>query len=215
VTRARPAATLAAVTTIGLVAVAASGCGGGKSSGGCESVKAPVANQRGWPQPTKHLAPNRIYELTFDTSCGSFTVTLDQKKAPETSASLVYLTRHRYFDRTIFHRIVPGFVIQGGDPTATGSGGPGYQTVDPPPKDTKYTHGVVAMAKTPDEPSGTSGSQFFIVTAKDSQLDPDYAVVGKVTDGLNVVDRIGKLGDVNTEQPTQTVEIENVRVHVS
>ena len=99
-------------------------------------------------------------------------------------------------------------------PTATGTGGPGYSTVDPPPKSARYTHGVVAMAKTGTDPPGTAGSQFFVVTAKDAALPPDYAVVGKVTSGLDVVDRIGKLGDAS-EQPTQPIVIDHVRVQTS
>ncbi len=83
-------------------------------------------------------------------------------------------------------------MIQGGDPTGTGTGGPGYSTVDKPPANAKYTHGVVAMAKTATEPAGTAGSQFFVVTAPDAGLPPDYAIVGKVTKGLDVVDRIGE-----------------------
>jgi peptidyl-prolyl cis-trans isomerase B (cyclophilin B) len=118
----------------------------------------------------------------------------------------VSLAKRGYFDRTVFHRIVPDFVIQGGDPTGTGTGGPGYSTVDPPPPTAKYAHGVVAMAKTAADPPGTAGSQFFVVTAPDAQLTPDYAIVGKVVRGAGVVDRIGKLGDAN-EQPTETVEI--------
>ena len=87
--------------------------------------------------------------------------------APNTSASLVALARDGFFDDVIFHRVVPGFVIQGGDPTGTGTGGPGYKTVDVPPQDAQYIQGVVAMAKSGVEPPGTSGSQFFVVTGAD------------------------------------------------
>ena len=106
---------------------------------------------------------------------------------------------------------MPGFVIQGGDPTQTGTGGPGYKTVDTPAAGTRYTKGVVAMAKTGAEAPGTSGSQFFIVTPADSGLTPDYAIVGTVVDGLDVVERIGELGDAN-QQPTQNVVISKVTV---
>ena len=82
------------------------------------------------------------------------------------------LARKGFFDGTIFHRIVPGFVIQGGDPTGKGTGGPGYKTVEPPPAGTLYTHGIVAMAKAANEPPGTAGSQFFIVTGKNVGLPP-------------------------------------------
>ena len=113
-------------------------------------------------------------------------------KAPATAASLVSLAKSGFYDNTIFHRIVPEFVIQGGDPTQSGSGGPGYTTVDAPPRDASYTKGVVAMAKSATEPAGTSGSQFFVVTGADIGLPPDYAVVGNVTSGIDVVERIGR-----------------------
>ena len=141
----------------------------------------------------------------FATNCGSFTITLDQAQSPATSASLVSLARAGFFDNTVFHRIVPGFVIQGGDPTQSGTGGPGYKTTDTPPAGARYVKGVVAMAKTQAESAGTSGSQFFVVTGADIGLPPDYAIVGKVTSGLAVVERIGKLGDPATELPTQPV----------
>ena len=151
-----------------------------------------------------------MWTLSFDTSCGTFVVTLDLESAPTTAASLVALAEAGFYDDTVFHRIVPGFVIQGGDPTQSGSGGPGYQTVDVPAPDASYTHGVVAMAKAGPEPAGTAGSQFFVVTGADVGLPPEYAVVGEVTDGLDVVDLIGTLGDPATEQPTQAVVIESV-----
>ena len=87
-------------------------------------------------------------------------------------------------------------MIQGGDPTGTGSGGPGYTVVEAPAEDTVYKRGLVAMAKTAVEPPGASGSQFFVVTAPaDAGLPPDYAVLGEVSDGMDVVEAIGKLGD--------------------
>jgi peptidyl-prolyl cis-trans isomerase B (cyclophilin B) len=152
------------------------------------------------------------WELVFATSHGEFTVRLDPDSAPWSTASLVQLARDGFFDGTSFHRIVPGFVIQGGDPTGTGSGGPGYTTVDRPPAGTRYTKGVVAMAKTAAQAAGTSGSQFFVVTAEDAGLAPDYAVVGSVTEGLDVVERIGELGDRSTEEPLEPVEIRGVEV---
>jgi cyclophilin family peptidyl-prolyl cis-trans isomerase len=111
----------------------------------------------------------------------------------------------------VFHRIVPGFVIQGGDPTATGTGGPGYTTVDKPPAGAHYTRGVVAMAKAGNEPRGAAGSQFYVVTGADAGLPPDYAIVGRVSKGLAVVEKIGRLGDAG-EQPTEPVVISAVRV---
>ncbi|MGH3134182.1 MAG: peptidylprolyl isomerase [Gaiellaceae bacterium] len=206
-----------------LVAVAllalAVGCGGGddeseaSGSGECESVDAPAARSpESREAPAEPLDSSASYALVFETSCGAFTVVLDTELAPSTATSVVSLARDGYYDDTVFHRIVPGFVIQGGDPTQTGGGGPGYSTVDPPPSDSRYVKGVVAMAKTAAEPPGTSGSQFFVVTGDDVGLPSDYAIVGEVSDGLDVVERIGALGDPATEQPTQPVVIRTVTV---
>ncbi|MGA8485827.1 MAG: peptidylprolyl isomerase [Gaiella sp.] len=205
------------IAAFALVLVAA-GCGGSSSSGGsteatggCKDVSAPAArDDGGGTAPTERLDPERTWTLAFDTSCGTFVVTLDLDSAPATAASLVSLAKAGYYDDTIFHRIVPGFVIQGGDPTQGGAGGPGYKTVDVPKADAAYTKGVVAMAKTADEPAGTSGSQFFVVTGDDVGLPPEYAVVGTVTEGMDVVERIDQLGDPTTEQPLQPVVIHSV-----
>jgi cyclophilin family peptidyl-prolyl cis-trans isomerase len=146
-----------------------------------------------------------------ETNCGTFAFRLDVKGAPHTTASLAWLARRGFFDGTVFHRIAPGYVIQGGDPTGTGRGGPGYKTVDRPARAARYTPGIVAMAKAPNEPAGTAGSQFFVVTGDASHLPPDYAIVGRVVKGLDVVMRIGKLGD-QLEHPTTTIVIRRFRV---
>jgi cyclophilin family peptidyl-prolyl cis-trans isomerase len=197
-----------------VLALAAAGCGGGGNGGdtgdGCRETAVPEARADGGASPPDEgLTAKTTYTLSFATNCGTFVVTLDQRRSPKTAASLVALARAGFFDGTIFHRIVPGFVIQGGDPTQTGTGGPGYQTVDPPPADAAYVKGVVAMAKTGAEAPGTSGSQFFVVTADDAGLPPDYAIVGRVTSGLAVVERIGLLGDA-AEQPTEPIVVEKV-----
>ena len=150
--------------------------------------------------------------MTLKTSEGSFGFTLDVKDSPNATASFAELVRKGFFDGLIFHRIVPGFVIQGGAPNGDGTGGPGYSTVDEPPSDARYTKGVVAMAKSGSEPPGTAGSQFFVVTGADAQLPPDYALLGKVSSGLDVVEKIGQLGDPATEQPTKRVVIEKATV---
>jgi cyclophilin family peptidyl-prolyl cis-trans isomerase len=181
-------------------------------AGGCKTVGAPVPKQDGGSDaPEDPLDPAKKYSLVVVTNCGSFTIALDQKLAPNTSASLVSLAQEGFFDSTTFHRVVPGFVIQGGDPTGTGSGGPGYSTVDVPPSDAKYTKGIVAMAKTGAEPPGTSGSQFFVVTAPDAGLPPEYAIVGNVTDGLDTVAAIEALG-TGDGPPSKPVVIEKVTV---
>ena len=206
---------LAVVALVGLALVAA-GCGGGgdaQTTPGCDDVDAPAPRVGGGQSaPTTQLDPSKTWTLSFDTSCGTFVVTLDLDSAPNAAASLVSLARAGYFDDTEFHRIVPGFVIQGGDPTQSGSGDPGYSTRDTPAPDAAYTKGVVAMAKTAAEPAGTAGSQFFVVTGADAGLPPEYAVVGTVTSGLDVVERIGKLGDPATEQPRQPVVIHSIAV---
>jgi peptidyl-prolyl cis-trans isomerase B (cyclophilin B) len=207
---------------LALVVVAA-GCGGGGGAETavsdreeCEQVEPPEQQRKTTSQkPTEPLDGTRTYRLVLATSCGEFTIELDPEAAPNASASLVQLARSGYFDGTTFHRVVPGFVIQGGDPTGTGSGGPGYSTVDPPPATAAYTEGVVAMAKTPSDPAGTAGSQFFVVTAQDAGLPRDYAVVGRVTQGLDAVRRIEALGDRQTERPRQPVVIERVTVEMS
>jgi cyclophilin family peptidyl-prolyl cis-trans isomerase len=182
------------------------------TANGCKDIaQAPAPKPDGGAKkPKAALDSSKTWTLEFQTNCGNFTVTLDLKSAPKASASMVSLANAGFFKDTIFHRIVPGFVIQGGDPTGKGTGGPGYSTVDKPPANVKYTHGVVAMAKTGSEPPGTAGSQFYVVTGADAGLPPDYAVIGKVTKGLDVVDRIGQLGG-SDEQPTQVVELYDVR----
>lgn len=211
-----------------LVALAATatllaGCGGAKhrvstgagkkDAAGCVHVAAPPAKARTRSKPKAALDPAKTYTVTLQTNCGSFSIGLAVETSPHATASFVSLVRSKFFDGTIFHRIAVGFVIQGGDPTASGTGGPGYLTVDRPPASTSYTLGVAAMAKTQEQAPGTAGSQFFVVTAKNAELPPDYAVLGKVTSGLQVVERIGKLGDAH-ELPTEVVQIEHATVSV-
>lgn len=180
----------------------------------CREVDAPAPKPAGGQsRPRGKLDPNRAYDLVFETSCGEFTVRLDVEGAPNTSASLVSLVRDGFYDGTVFHRIVPGFVIQGGDPTGTGTGGPGYKTVDVPPADASYVRGVVSMAKSAAEAPGTSGSQFYVVTGADAGLPPEYAIVGEVTEGMDTIERIEGLGDPNGgEQPSRPVVIEKATV---
>ena len=186
-------------------------------SGGCPQVSAPKSREESRKAPGKPLDASKTWTATVETSCGSFTISLDVKGSPNTTASFVSLARSGFYDDTTFHRIVPGFVIQGGDPTATGAGGPGYSVVDTPPSTTTYPLGAVAMAKTPDEPRGTAGSQFFVVIGDASFLKPDYALLGKVADGMAVVDTIGKLGDPSDPNgaATQVVVIKRVTISSS
>jgi peptidyl-prolyl cis-trans isomerase B (cyclophilin B) len=182
------------------------------ADGVCASVEAPDPKPDGGEQkPVAPLEAGKKYRLVVETNCGDFTIALDPKSAPNTTASLVKLAEAGFYDGTTFHRVVPGFVIQGGDPTGTGTGGPGYTTVDLPPNGTVYTEGVVAMAKAGADPPGTSGSQFFVVTAPDAGLPPDYAVVGTIADGMETVSAIEALG-VGDGPPSQPVVIEKVTV---
>ena len=153
------------------------------------------------------LDKSKAYKVNVLTNLGSFEIRLDVGDSPCTTSSFAALVRKRFFDGTLFHRIVPRFVIQGGDPTATGRGDPGYSVRDVPPRNSLYTEGVVAMAKSPAEPSGTSGSQFFVVTAVNAGLPPEYAILGVVTKGLKVVRKIGKLGNPVIEKPMRRVVV--------
>jgi peptidyl-prolyl cis-trans isomerase B (cyclophilin B) len=183
---------------------------------GCRQVEAPPPKPEGTEErPEQPLEPGERYVVTLETSCGSFDITLDTKVSPRTTASFVALARDGFYDRTVFHRIVPGFVIQGGDPTGTGSGGPGYFTRDVPPRKTRYTRGIVAMAKTAEEAPGTAGSQFYVVTGDDAGLPPEYALLGRVSAGLEVTRRIDELGDPAGGQegvPARTVLLEKAVV---
>jgi peptidyl-prolyl cis-trans isomerase B (cyclophilin B) len=187
-----------------------------QKQGSCRDVEQPTPRDGGGQKkPKAPLSKSTKYDVTLETTCGAFTIRLDQKTSPNAAASFVALARSGFFDDTIFHRIVPGFVIQGGDPTVTGSGGPGYSTRDKVPANARYGPGVVAMAKAGNEPAGTAGSQFFVVTGAGSGLTPDYALLGKVTKGMDAVQAIGELGDPasgGTGTPLQSVVIEKVTV---
>ncbi|HEV2819445.1 MAG TPA: peptidylprolyl isomerase [Solirubrobacteraceae bacterium] len=230
--RATTVATLISVGALGLAA-----CGGEEELGaaartdtqaaapsramdgtGCQPVEAPT------PKGAQNLEAPRLnlrgedYTATMQTNCGTIEVRLAVEESPETVASFVSLARMDFFDGLTFHRIGqdPGgndFVIQGGDPEGTGQGGPGYSVVEPPPEDVTYDRGTVAMAKTEIEDPGTSGSQFFIVTADDTQLPPDYALLGEVIDGMETVTAIADVAtDPTTEMPLSPVVIQDVTI---
>ena len=205
-----------ALAVLALLAGCGDGEDGGRSTAGeprCADVEAPAAREADEQEaPRRTLAPTRDWSLVFETSCGRFTVALDLTLAPETSASLVSLARSGFYDDTMFHRVVPDFVVQGGDPTQSGTGGPGYVTLDRPPSSVRYTKGVVAMAKTAIAPAGSAGSQFFVVTAEDAGLEPVYAVVGRVIDGMGVVEAIDALGNTETQRPERPVVVRRVSV---
>jgi peptidyl-prolyl cis-trans isomerase B (cyclophilin B) len=181
------------------------------SSGGCKKVEAPAPKKVSLKAPPQTVKKGEKLTAVVETSCGSFDIALDSSRAPKTVNSFVFLSEEGFYDDLTFHRIVPGFVIQGGDPLGTGLGGPGYTVVEKPPANLAYTKGIVAMAKSSSDPPGSSGSQFFVVIGADAGLPPEYALVGKVDKGMDVVERIGKLGTPE-EKPKQTVLIEKIAI---
>ena len=179
---------------------------------GCQAVSDPGSKDVGkLAKPKTKLSASKTYVATISTNCGDFEITLDSKRAPKTGGSFKYLADKGFFDNTTFHRIEGNFVIQGGDPTETQSGDAGYKVEEEPPANLEYTKGVVAMAKSETEPPGTSGSQFFVVTAADAGLPAEYALVGKVSEGMDVVETIGKLGTPE-EKPKQPVLIKKMTI---
>ncbi|MCW2967054.1 MAG: peptidyl-prolyl cis-trans isomerase cyclophilin type [Solirubrobacteraceae bacterium] len=162
-----------------------------KDAAGCVIVAAPKPRGPGTEKkPSLRLSAGKAYVVTLKTNCGEITIALDVKRAPKTTSSFAALVKKGFYDGLTFHRVLADFVIQGGDPLGNGQGGPGYNIVEKPPKSLRYTRGVVAMAKAGVDPSGASGSQFFIVTAEDAGLTPDYALVGKVKSGFGTINRI-------------------------
>jgi cyclophilin family peptidyl-prolyl cis-trans isomerase len=153
--------------------------------------RTPVANQMQWKEPpAMTIDPAKKYTAKIETSDGTLEVEFFPSDAPNTVNNFVCLAKAGYYDNTPFHRIIKGFVIQGGDPTGTGTGGPGYRFADEPiSKD--YTKGVLAMANAGKD---TNGSQFFIVTADlRGRLPKSYTIFGQVTSGLDVVEKLENL----------------------
>jgi peptidyl-prolyl cis-trans isomerase B (cyclophilin B) len=178
---------------------------------GCKQVEAPKPKTVSFKKPDQVLKPGEKATAVVETSCGTFEIALDTERAPKTANSFAFLAEEGFFDDITFHRIVPGFVIQGGDPEGNGVGGPGYTVDEKPPPNLAYTKGIVAMAKSEADPPGRSGSQFYVVTAPDAGLPPEYALVGKVSEGYDVVEKIEALGTPE-ETPKQTVLIEKMTV---
>ena len=159
--------------------------------------------------PPMCIDPSRTYGATIVTSHGTMTVALDAGAAPKTVNNFVFLARYHYYDGVGFHRIIPGFMIQGGDPEGTGRGGPGYRFADELPKPGRYEVGSLAMANAgPD----TNGSQFFIVSGPSGVgLPPNYSLFGKVVAGLDVVAAIEAQGSPSGA-PKEKVVIESVTI---
>jgi peptidyl-prolyl cis-trans isomerase B (cyclophilin B) len=208
----------AALPLLALAALALAGCGGRSDKPAqnltrCEQVEQPELSEEGDRKPPEDkLDLKKTYKAIVETSCGNFTITLAPASAPNAVASFVALAKDGFYEGIPFHRVVPGFVIQGGDPTGTGAGGPGYVSNDRMPTFASYTRGIVAMWKSADQPPGTAGSQFFVVAAPDAGLPPQYAIIGRVTAGFDAVRRIGRLGDAATQQPRRPVVIRSITV---
>jgi cyclophilin family peptidyl-prolyl cis-trans isomerase len=155
------------------------------------------------------IDPTKTYTATVVTSKGTMELWLDAAGAPMTVNSFVYLARWHFYDGVVFHRIIPGFVLQGGDPTGTGAGGPGYRFNDELPKPGRYELGSLAMANAGPH---TNGSQFFIISGPDGvRLPPLYAHFGKVVKGLDVVATINDIG-TPSGKPREDVVIESVTI---
>jgi len=186
----------------------------GKEGGAveCKKVAQPKPREESLPKPKMTTKKGEKVTAVVETNCGTFDIALATTEALTIANSFAYMGEEGFYDDLTFHRIVPEFVIQGGDPQGTGEGGPGYEVVQAPPKNLKYTLGTVAMAKTSTAPAGAAGSQFYIVTGPQGEtLPPEYALAGKVTKGLDVVEKIGELGTPE-EKPTEPVVIEKMTI---
>lgn len=168
-------------------------------------------NQQMFPKPPEmQIDPAKKYTAAVDTNKGAFTIELDAKRAPKTVNSFVFLARQKYYDGVTFHRIIPGFVVQGGDPQGTGSGGPGYNFEDELPKAGEYRVGSVAMA---NSGPNTNGSQFFVITGDQGvQLPPNYSLFGQVTDGMDTVKKLEAVGTPGQGTPKEAVCMRSVRI---
>jgi peptidylprolyl isomerase len=161
-------------------------------------------------QPPMCIDPEKTYTAEMVTSMGSMTILLDPGQAPKTVNSFVFLARYHYYDGIIFHRIIKDFVCQGGDPTGTGRGGPGYKFEDELPKAGRYEVGSVAMA---NAGPNTNGSQFFLISGKSGVgLPPQYALFGKIVKGLDVLEAMQSVETDRNDRPKTDVVIESVTI---
>jgi cyclophilin family peptidyl-prolyl cis-trans isomerase len=163
--------------------------------------------------PEFGIDSSKRYTATMDTSLGTIVIALDAVKAPKTVNNFVFLVGYHYYDGIIFHRIINGFVCQGGDPTGTGRGGPGYRFEDELPKAGQYQLGSLAMA---NAGPNTNGSQFFIISgASGVQLPPNYSLFGQVVKGMEVVDAMQRVDTDRSDRPRTDVVINSVSVTVA
>ena len=163
--------------------------------------------------PEMGIDPDKRYTATMSTSMGDLVIALDAVKAPATVNNFVFLALNHYYDGVIFHRIINGFMCQGGDPDGSGRGGPGYRFADELPKAGQYEIGSLAMANAgPD----TNGSQFFVISGKSGvQLPPQYSLFGKVVKGLEIVDEMQRVPTSGGDRPKTDVVINSVTIAVA
>ncbi|TLZ63513.1 MAG: peptidylprolyl isomerase [Methanobacteriota archaeon] len=147
--------------------------------------------------------------VTLHTSMGDVTIELFDAKMPITTENFRKLVEKKFYDGTIFHRVISGFMIQGGDPEGTGYGGPGYSIKDELPTDNRNARGTISMA---NSGPNTGGSQFFINVADNNRLDPKHPAFGKVVSGMDVVDQISKIPVDQLDRPRKAVSIKKARV---
>jgi peptidylprolyl isomerase len=160
--------------------------------------------------PPMCIDPSKRYTAEVTTSLGSLTIALDAAAAPNTVNNFVFLARYHYYDGIIFHRIIQGFMCQGGDPTGTGRGGPGYRFDDELPAPGRYEVGSVAMA---NAGPNTNGSQFFIVSGQSGvRLPPQYSLFGKLVKGLDVLEAMQAVETDRSDRPHTDVVIQSVTI---
>lgn len=170
-------------------------------------------NQKFPAAPPMGIDPEKRYTATMETSMGTLVIALDAARAPKTVNSFVYLAAYHYYDGIIFHRIINGFVCQGGDPTGTGTGGPGYRFDDELPKAGQYQIGSLTMA---NAGPNTNGSQFFLISGPSGVgLPPAYALFGQVVKGLDVVEAMQNVPTGRGDRPLTDVVINSVTITVA
>jgi len=159
--------------------------------------------------PAMTIDPTKKYTAAIDTTEGVITVELDPTIAPQHVNSFVFLAREGFYNGVIFHRVIPGFMIQGGDPTGTGTGGPGYR-VKAEFNKKKHTRGVISAARSSDPNS--AGSQFFLMHADSPHLDGQYSAFGQAVSGLEVIDKIAKAPRDRNDRPNNPAKINSITI---
>jgi cyclophilin family peptidyl-prolyl cis-trans isomerase len=175
----------------------------------CPAVDGSSPRRAEFPEPPPMcIDPAKRYTAEVSTSLGNLTIALDPVNAPKTVNNFVFLARYHYYDGIIFHRIIKGFMCQGGDPSGTGRGGPGYKFEDELPKPGRYEVGSVAMA---NAGPNTNGSQFFLVSGQSGVgLPPQYSLFGKVVKGLEVLSQMESVDTDRGDRPRTDLVINSV-----